>query len=54
MFTIEILTNGNIWSIVVTVVSTHSLRVLKLALDKGGEVSGRTQRKKKADFGGGC
>lgn len=54
LFTIEILTNGNIWGIVVTVVSTHNVRVLKLALGKGGEVSGRTQREKKADIGGCC
>lgn len=54
VFTFEILTNGIIWGIVVTVVSTHNSRVLKLALGKGGEVSGRTQREKKADIGGGC
>lgn len=54
LFTIEILTNGIIWGIVVTVVSTHNLRVLKLALNKDGEVSGRTQREKKTDSGGGC
>ena len=54
LFTFEILTNGKIWGIVVTVVSTHKARVLKLALDEGGEVSDRAQREKKADSCGGC
>lgn len=54
VFTIEILTKGIIWSILVTVVSTQKLRVLKLALGKDGDVSGRTQREKKAYSGGGC